>query len=528
MRTVILVPRRDDNGHRDRLWAALRRRWETLHPDWPIVEGHHEEGPFNRSAAVNRAAREAGDWDVAVIIDSDVFLPPENVLAAVETAVQTGKVTWAHRDWRGLTERGTARLLRDHEATLRPDLALGSDWGEHPWPDGMCKTNHGPDIDRHTPLSWSCCIALTREAWDRIGGFDERFKGWGWEDMAFQSAACGLVGAERIDGSVYHLWHRRAPGNGRMDLSAEGLTNQRLGRRYMMALRRDHRLHDRVNAADEAEFQRDMGNLRRADARIERFARQRGLPDWSGWWPTLDELVGGKVTSRTATLIVHSGGLPETWEARSAYLVRALVSLSERIDYPWERRVIFSDWGWDNDEHVALMAIAREHGYEVIALEARVGYTKSMRELWKFLRQQVISEHVFLTEDDFLIDRDVDIEAMAKVLDQHSEIVQMALLRGPFYPAEMDPETILGHPRDAFTERRNGAGTWLEHRRFFTANPALMPRSIALWPWPKTLHSEAVFGRSLFRNRPESRAAFWGSGEPWVSHIGEVRGAAVY
>ena len=506
MRTVILVPRRADHGHRDRVWAACRRRWERLHPTWPIFEGHHDEGPFNRSAAINRAASEAGDWDIAVIIDSDVFLPPANVEAAVETATRTGRVTWAHRRWRGLSRLATDRLLERSVSLLEADLAP---------PDAA--------MERTTPISWSCCVAITREAWETIGGFDERFRGWGWEDMAFQALACGLVGHERIEGDVYHLWHPRSPGLGRSAPNADGVRSEMLGRRYMVALRRDHGLHDRPTPSDAAEMERDIANLKRDDARIARRARHHGLPDWSDWWPSLEELRDGKAAPRSVALVVHSGGEPAAWADRSVYLRRALASLDEHVRHPWERRVIFSDWG-DCPE---LDAIAAEHGFTV-AGSGRLGYTRSMQALWAYLRAEVRAEHVFLTEDDFQVDRDVDVEAMSGALADHPHLVQVALLRHPFYPPEMDPATILGHPRAAFEERANGAGSWLEHRLFFTANPSLIRRSLASHRWPLATHSEAVFGRQLFRHDKRARSAFWGSGEPWVTHIGEVRAGTVY
>jgi glycosyltransferase involved in cell wall biosynthesis len=500
VRTVILVPRRADNGHRDQLWAALKPRWQRLHPEWDIVEGHHDEGPFNRSAAINRAAAQAGEWDTAVVIDSDVALPPDNVYAAVETAQETGRVTWGHRQWVGLTENATKRLL------LRPsDLA-----------DPVFAPRER-DIDRTNPISWSCCIAVTREAWDRIGGFDERFRGWGWEDMAFQSVACGLVGHERIEGEVYHLWHPRAPGLGKNSFDVDSITNARLGLRYMMALRRDHGLHDGTDA--DRDMERDMANVRKTDTKWGWRAKRFGLPDWSGWWPTLEDLVAGKVASRSVALIVHSGGFPETWETRSGYLRQSLESIAKHIDHPWERRVIFSDWG----RSAELDAIAEEYGYTVVGPSGRVGYTESMRSMWRYIRHEVPTAHIFQTEDDFIFDRDVDIEAMAKVLDEHGDIVQMALLRGPIDEREAQEGTVLGWPPDAFAAVQNGAGQWLEHRKFFTCNPMLMPRSTALSPWPRGYHSETKFGKSLFRFNPRVRSAFWGSGEQWVTHLGVVR-----
>ena len=86
MNTVILVPRRDDNGYRDELWAWTRGWWEREQSHMPIIEGYHTEGLFNRSAAINTAAKIAGDWDVAVIIDADVICSPDRVKEAVTVA----------------------------------------------------------------------------------------------------------------------------------------------------------------------------------------------------------------------------------------------------------------------------------------------------------------------------------------------------------------------------------------------------------------------------------------------------------
>src|SRR5688500_4221600 len=94
MKTVILVPRREGFADRDRIWAWCKAWWSERHPDWPIFEGHHEasEGLFNRSAAVNRAAAKAGDWDVAVIIDADVICDVERTRKAAQMAHATGRM----------------------------------------------------------------------------------------------------------------------------------------------------------------------------------------------------------------------------------------------------------------------------------------------------------------------------------------------------------------------------------------------------------------------------------------------------
>lgn len=59
-------------------------------------------------------------------------------------------------------------------------------------------------------------VAVSRSLLNEVGGFDERFVGWGGEDRAFQFACDTLAGpGERIDAMSYHLWHPSAPEKGR-------------------------------------------------------------------------------------------------------------------------------------------------------------------------------------------------------------------------------------------------------------------------------------------------------------------------
>lgn len=187
MKSVILVPRRSDGGHRDRVWEWIRARWESEHPDIPIVEGHHREGLFNRSAAVNEAARTAGDWDVAVIIDADVTLHPDRVREAIEFAHSTGRMVLPFAVRRDLSEHGT-RLI----------IAGEANWGRF--------------VNRRYRGLVSCVVVVSRTLWDATGGFDETFRGWGAEDNAFAAVAETFGGPiARFSGDVWHLWHPPAP-----------------------------------------------------------------------------------------------------------------------------------------------------------------------------------------------------------------------------------------------------------------------------------------------------------------------------
>lgn len=515
---MLLVPRRDGIPERDDAWAWCKARWRSLLPEVEIIEGHHDDGPFNRSAAINRAsalADEGGRWDVAVVIDSDIFVRASQARGVIERAHFTGRVTWAHRRWRGLHEASTRRILADHQ-----------DFGPE---------YEGFDMDllveKTNPLSWSCCIAIPRAVFDDLGGFDERFIGWGFEDMAFQSIVSGLYGYERLDGDVYHLWHPRSEERlGGRAVSPHYVTNARLGRRYMLAARRDHGVHDRATPSDAAEMERDIANLRHDDERLAKTAARLGLPDWSHWWPTLEELREGAGADQagpdpTVTLVLTSGGTSESWPARSSYLAAALASLNENLLGPIVQRVLFSDWPDDLEGEVS--AIAGAAGFYVVG-GGHHGYTAMRQRLWSYLRRRAVGSYIFATEDDFTVSRPVDLVAMIATLQANPNLLQLALLRDAFYAKEREAGGILGWPRDQFENRAEDGQAWLEHRLFFTANPGLFRKALTERPWPSGNSSERLFGDAILRDA-KARVAFWGDGsEPWVKHVGEVRAGAGY
>jgi hypothetical protein len=526
MKAVFLVPRRNDGGPRDAIWAYCRARWEHYFPDVPVIEGHHDDGPFNRSAAVNAAARLAdadGSWDVGIVIDSDVVLSVSQVREAIATAARTGKVTWGHRRWRGIREDITTRLVAD-----RRDL------GPEPSRDYLDLV-----VERTNPISWSCCIAIPRAVWDDLGGFDERFVGWGFEDMAFQSIIVGLYGHERIEtvpgtdqpADVIHLWHPRSEerivkGQGRITASPEYVTNARLGRRYMLAVRRDHGLHDRPERSDAAEMVRDIENLRRDDIAWNDAAQRHGLPDWADWWPTLEELREGAKAhlsgpAPTVTLVMRTGGDPNQWPARSGYIRESLASLTRNVSGPIVQRVLYSDWGPEHRD--TLDALASESGFYVVGPKAHLGYTGAMQALWTYLDRRAQGSYVFSVEDDFLYDRPVDLNSMIEALAADRHLVQMALLRGPYYPREIEAGSVLASLKTP-VEQRDG---YVVHRDHFTANPSLFRRSLVKTPWPSGSSSERLFGDRVLRER-EARFAYWGDGTPWISHIGAVRASTAY
>lgn len=124
---------------------------------------------------------------MAVILDADVFAPGDQVEAAVKVAVDTGRLTLGFTMFEGLTPHMTERVLQGYEGPYDKGVRFKSDVHE------------------------SSIVVVPRKLWQELGGFDDRFVGWGQEDVAFCHAARLIGGGiERVPGTVYHLWHPRS------------------------------------------------------------------------------------------------------------------------------------------------------------------------------------------------------------------------------------------------------------------------------------------------------------------------------
>lgn len=184
--TIVVVPYRPQPW-RDQLWAFLRDNYWPRTGLTPIL-GEHLDGPFNRAKAVNDAL--TGSWDVAVIADSDTWVPVDQLKRAIHQARHTGRLCSALTSVVELSETCTRAVMAGAATFL--------DFGVE-----KIRTR---DLETQSSM-----IAIPRALWDDIGGMDERFQGWGGEDNAIWRAASILGGKpHRIPGNAYHLWHPTA------------------------------------------------------------------------------------------------------------------------------------------------------------------------------------------------------------------------------------------------------------------------------------------------------------------------------
>ena len=159
-----------------------------MHPEFTVIEGHHDDGPFNRSAAINNAAAQMPDADVFIIADSDSFVDPDQLNKAVAVAVGSGQVTFAYDRFAYLNRAMSDAVM----------AGFSGDW----W-TGVEFTMQG---------TCSSMVVVPGNLWREYGGADEGFVGWGGEDIAISLALQTFGGGmRRVSGEVWHLWHAPAP-----------------------------------------------------------------------------------------------------------------------------------------------------------------------------------------------------------------------------------------------------------------------------------------------------------------------------
>jgi hypothetical protein len=144
-----------------------------------LGDSHHET--FNLAAARNAAVRAAGDAEIVVVADADTIPEARALMRAIRRATSQPMVVYPfeHYVYLGDVDPATVDLERlaelPHEQTYTHSVG------------GL--------------------LVVQRQLYWELGGHDEGFRRWGYEDTAFEIVAETLARTDRITGSVYAFGH---------------------------------------------------------------------------------------------------------------------------------------------------------------------------------------------------------------------------------------------------------------------------------------------------------------------------------
>ena len=146
---------------------------------------------------------------VLVFNDADSLVPHRQILEAAMMARMGGGLVYAYTLYLSCRPSSSARYI-DGELELE-HLAAGAE-------ELMGTASVG-------------CVAITAEAFRRVGRFDQRFYGWGYEDYEFRARCAATLGGNvgRVAGPLYHLWHgARRPDHSPIDADPASIERNRL------------------------------------------------------------------------------------------------------------------------------------------------------------------------------------------------------------------------------------------------------------------------------------------------------------
>jgi hypothetical protein len=143
---------------------------------------------YCRSCAFNAAVPHARS-DVLVLHDNDMLVPQDYAAHVLRVLARGFEVVNPKRFIFYLTEQHTQRIF-----------------------DGAASLADSPPQAIVQNLEGGGSVAITRQAYESIGGFDEAFVGWGGEDVEFWERACTRRIWPYGALPIVHLWHRPQPG----------------------------------------------------------------------------------------------------------------------------------------------------------------------------------------------------------------------------------------------------------------------------------------------------------------------------
>lgn len=205
MSVSILIPyRRQEDTYRSHNLQAVTSHWcryidkhlghayDLNGGGYEIVIGTNDEEPFNRSAARNNAFNKS-DGSVLVLCDADTLFVDHDSMVEAVYYVRMHPDSWVipYGTYWNASQSWTDRYYKERT------LAIGA-----------------PGTFEHRLRRTICgMIVMHRNMYEDIGGYDERFRGWGYEDDAFGYVLDALYGKpNRFDEfDVIHLWHPHPP-----------------------------------------------------------------------------------------------------------------------------------------------------------------------------------------------------------------------------------------------------------------------------------------------------------------------------
>jgi len=196
----LLIPFNGTDEQRKKVFKWLRKYWKHELPDAEVVIGKSSMSPFCKTNALNNAVR-TSRGRVLVMIDADAYMSGAVIDRCADRILEElDNHLWyvPYRKLYRLTKEVTDEVLASSPSSpKRLPFPLDAKYIDGDQAKSAYGHRYGAMI-----------MMFPREAYNTLGGFDERFIGWGSEDVCILRALDTLWGKHKTTkNAVYHMWH---------------------------------------------------------------------------------------------------------------------------------------------------------------------------------------------------------------------------------------------------------------------------------------------------------------------------------
>lgn len=196
----ILIPFVTEDPYRQKVFNWLLKYWKKELPDAEVIVGHSHSKPFCKNEALNDAFRRS-TGKVIVMMDADAYIQGKIIEKCADMILENlDNHLWfvPYRKLYRLNQEVTKYIVESNPAN--PFLLSCP-----PIPQYL---DDNGDRSGYGHRFGAMCMVYPREAIEMLGCYDERFKGWGGEDVSILRALDTLYGKHKsTDNCIYHLWH---------------------------------------------------------------------------------------------------------------------------------------------------------------------------------------------------------------------------------------------------------------------------------------------------------------------------------
>lgn len=243
----LLIPFSSKDPVRIKSLKWLLEYWSYELPEAEIIIGKSRGKVFCKGEALNDAVKKSSGR-ILVILDADAYISGKVINHCADRILEE---IYNHLWY--VPYHNLYRLKKE----ITKEIIESDPWNplRLPSPPPSCYVEDNGHRSKYGHRYGAMIMMFPREAYETLGCFDERFKGWGGEDIALLRALDTLYGKHKTTrNDILHLWHPFIGGDYRTRMwkgQTSGNINSELANKYNRATRHPNKMRKLVNEGCE-------------------------------------------------------------------------------------------------------------------------------------------------------------------------------------------------------------------------------------------------------------------------------------